>query len=265
MIITSRELSTPDTFDTSLPQTTLHIMSDVAENSQPARVKAPRNRGPKRSGGRGGGRARPTEDTKGSDEEPAQPRETIMSPSVPKSMIGTTVTGKICDIVKRGRGQFGFILIGEGSRSETPRIYFSFKDYTEANYPPRRSYLVEFECSEDDSERAFASNVRLTAEGLKEASERDAKYQANSETKKEPTGERRVRRPRKDVGEGRTVVLKVTCEGMTETKQVTANVTQSIGKIANLFASVNANMIKIYCLRARTNNLIDCFTYGCFL
>ena len=210
-------------------------MSEVEETTQPARSKAPRNRGPRRSGGRGsGGRARATEDAKGSDEEPAQARETIMSPSVPKSMIGTTVTGKICDIVKRGRGQFGFILIGEGTRSETPRIYFSFKDYTEVNYPPRRSYLVEFECSEDDSERAFASNVRLTPEGLKDASERDAKHQANPEAKRDPVAERRVRRPRKDVGEGRTVVLKVTCEGMTETKQVTANVTQSIGNTTSL-------------------------------
>ena len=204
-------------------------MSEVAETTQPARVRAPRNRGPRRNGG-GRGRVRSTEETKGSDEEPAQPREPILSPLVPKSMIGTTVTGKICDIVMRGRGQFGFIFIGEGSRTETPRIYFSFKDYTETTFPPRRGYLVELECAEDETQRAYATNVRLTAEGLKEATERDAKYQSNPDNKKEPTGERRVRRPRKDYGEGRTVVLKVTCEGMTETKQVTANVTQSIGK-----------------------------------
>lgn len=208
-------------------------MSETVPEIQPAPVKAPRSRGPRKSGngrGGGGGRTRPAEETKGLDEEPVPPRETTMSPPVPKSMIGTTVTGKICDIVKKGRGQFGFIFIGEGTRTETPRIYFSFKDYTETNFPPRRGFLVEFECAEDDSERSFASKVRLTPEGLIEAGARDVRYQANSEMKKESNGERRVRRPRKEVGEGRTVVLKVTCEGRDETKQVTANVTQSIGK-----------------------------------
>ena len=208
-------------------------MSETVPDIQPAAVKAPRTRGPRKSGngrGGGGGRTRPAEETKGSDEEPVPARETTMSPPVPKSMIGTTVTGKICDIVKKGRGQFGFIFIGEGTRTETPRIYFSFKDYTETNFPPRRGFLVEFECAEDDSERSFASKVRLTPEGLIEAGARDVRYQANSEMKKESNGERRVRRPRKEVGEGRTVVLKVTCEGRDETKQVTANVTQSIGK-----------------------------------
>lgn len=208
-------------------------MSETVPDIQPAPVKAPRSRGPRKSGngrGGGGGRTRPAEETKGSDEEPVPARETTMSPPVPKSMIGTTVTGKICDIVKKGRGQFGFIFIGEGTRTETPRIYFSFKDYTETNFPPRRGFLVEFECAEDESERSFASKVRLTPEGLIEAGARDVRYQANSEMKKETTGERRVRRPRKEVGEGRTVVLKVTCEGRDETKQVTANVTQSIGK-----------------------------------
>lgn len=208
-------------------------MSETVPDIQPAAVKAPRTRGPRKSGngrGGGGGRTRPAEETKGSDEEPVPARETTMSPPVPKSMIGTTVTGKICDIVKKGRGQFGFIFIGEGTRTETPRIYFSFKDYTETNFPPRRGFLVEFECAEDDSERSFASKVRLTPEGLIEAGARDVRYQANSEMKKESNGERRVRRPRKAVGEGRTVVLKVTCEGRDETKQVTANVTQSIGK-----------------------------------
>ena len=160
----------------------------------------------------------------------------ILSPPVPPSIIGQTVTGKICDIVKRGRGQFGFIFIGEGSRAETPRIYFSFKDYNEENFPPHRGYLVEFECAEDDAKRAYASNVRLTAKGIEEASERNAKYPSIAEKEKEPGDERerRGRRPKKDLGEGRSVVLKVTCEGMSETKQVTADVTQSLGrKLAN--------------------------------
>lgn len=206
-------------------------MAEITENSEPTRTRAPRSRAPRRSGsGRGGGgRGSAVVQTPATEEEPKEPREVILSPPVPASMIGTTVSGKICDVVKRGRGQFGFIFIGEGSRSETPRIYFSFKDYSDTGFPPRRGYLVEFECAEDDTKRAYACNVRLTAEGIKEATDRDLKYQSNPDNKKESTGERRVRKPRKDLAEGRSVVLKVTCEGKSESKQVTADVTQSIG------------------------------------
>jgi hypothetical protein len=144
-----------------------------------------------------------------------------------------TVTGKICDIVKRGRGQFGFIHIGEGpKRSDTPRIYFSFKDFTETKFPPRRGYLVEFECAKDQSNRSYAANVKLTEEGLKEAEERDLKYMINPDNKRESTGGER--KPRRDEMEGRNIVLMVTCEGESETKQITANVAHSIGKLKHL-------------------------------
>ena len=227
-------------------------MAEVSEATEPTRTRAPRNRGPRRSGsGRGGGgRGSAIEQPAASDEEPKEPREVILSPPVPASMIGTTASGKICDVVKRGRGQFGFIFIGEGSRSETPRIYFSFKDYSDTSFPPRRGYLVEFECAEDEAKRAYACNVRLTADGLKEATERDLKYQSNPENKKESTGERRVRKPRKDFGEGRSVVLKVTCEGKSESKQVTADVTQSIGDEWQIkFPSAPSHAIEMVCSR----------------
>lgn len=206
----------------------LFKMTDVAEKSS-----APRNRsGGNRSSGRGGGgRGRAVAETGERSQEPRAGRTIIPTPPFPLAQIGQTVSGKICDIVKRGRGQFGFIYVGEGPHSETPRVYFSFKEYTETKFPPRRGYLVEFECAEDDTDRVFASNVRLTAEGMKEAEEREEKYLSNPDNRREQNGERRERRQRKDEEEGRNVVLKVTCEGESETKQVTANVAQSIGKL----------------------------------
>lgn len=208
-------------------------MTEIVSTNEP-RMRAPqRNRRPRPSGGRGG-RGRNVEKT--ADEqhreprEARQPREIIESPDLPEELFGKTLSGKISDIVKRGRGQFGFIFVGEGPRNETPRVYFSFNNYTETKYPPRKGYLVEFECGKDDSGRSFAQDVRLTEEGLKEAEERVVADQSKQGSKTYPTSDRRERR-RKDEEEGRNVVLKVTCEGHEETKQVTANVAQSIGAI----------------------------------
>jgi hypothetical protein len=205
-------------------------MSETVPNTE-SRVRAPqRNRRSRASGGRGRGRGRNVE----RDEQPReerQPREIIPSPELPEELFGKTLTGKISDIVKRGRGQFGFIFVGEGARNEIPRVYFSFNNYTETSFPPRKGYMVEFECGKDDSGRSFAQEVRLTEEGLKEAEMRVAADQSRQENKKEnPTIDRKERR-RKDEEGGRNVVLKVTCEGYEETKQVTANVAQSIGTI----------------------------------
>ena len=203
-------------------------MAEVVEKSSEAK---PRNGGGRNGGRGGGGRGKATTEAGEKNMEPRVPREIIPSPPFPLDQLGKTVNGKICDIVKRGRGQFGFIYVGEGPHSETPRVYFSFKEYSEAQFPPRRGYLVEFECAVDDSDRVFASNVRLTEAGMKEAHERELKYLTNPENRREPGLGPRERRQRKDEDEGRNVVLKVTCEGETETKQVTANVAQSIGKL----------------------------------
>jgi hypothetical protein len=206
-------------------------MSETVPNTE-SRVRAPqRNRRSRASGGRGRGRGRTADRT--SDEQPReerQPREIVPTPELPEELLGKTLTGKISDIVKRGRGQFGFIFVGEGPRNETPRVYFSFNNYS-GPFPPRKSYMVEFDCGKDESGRSFAQNVRLTEEGLKEAEIRAAADQGKQDSKKEnPTTDRRERR-RKDEEEGRNVVLKVTCEGHEETKQVTANVAQSIGTL----------------------------------
>lgn len=204
---------------------TSSTMTDVIVKSGPTGQRSNRN------SGRNSGRGRTVTETGDREPESRPAREIIPSPPFPLAQLGLTVSGKICDIVKRGKGQFGFIYVGEGLHSVTPRVYFSFKEYTETKFPPRRGYLVEFECAEDASDRVFASNVRLTAAGAKEAEEREEKYLSNPDNRKDQNGERRERRQRKDEDEGRSVVLKVTCEGESETKQVTANVAQSIGKL----------------------------------
>ena len=208
-------------------------MAEMTETVGPARTRAPRGRGSRRSnGGRGGGgRGKAGEPTVPSDEEPVEAREIILSPPIPKSMIGTTAVGKISDVVKKGRAHYGFIVIGEGTRDLTPRIYFNFKEYTETKFPPRRGHIVEFMCAEDSSERAYAENVRLTKEGSVAAAEKDLKYQAGI---KKVSGEVKERRVRREVKEGRSIKLTVSCEGKDETQMVDADVTQSIGKTINL-------------------------------
>jgi hypothetical protein len=188
-------------------------MSEVIEKSQ-----APRSRT------RNFGRMRNVEKNDG-----GKVRNFDNDVPVPEEFCGLIKTGKICEILKRGRGQFGFIFIGEGGRDVAPRIYFSFKNYTEERFSPRKGYLVQFECCRDDSGRAFASDIKLTEDGIKDAEEKEQKYLSNPANKRDPTGERRPNS--KNFDDGRSVILQVTCEGKEETKPVTANVRQSIGKL----------------------------------
>ena len=162
-------------------------------------------------------------------------REERPNVPVPPELIGKTAVGKIETIVRRGRGQFGFIFIGEGegSRATTPRIYFNFKDYVETRFPPRRGYLVSFMCEEDDEGRPYATNLTLTPTGLVEAEQREEEYLKRTATSTgEPRvpRERRERRDKRDDDE-RTVTLMVTCEGKSGEKQITAKLSQSIGKL----------------------------------
>jgi hypothetical protein len=182
-------------------------MSEVVEKTQ-----APRSRA------RNNGRMRNVEKN-----DDGKVRNIVNDIPVPEEFSGQIKTGKICDILKRGRGQFGFIYIGEGGRDVAPRIYFSFKSYIEERFSPRKGYLVEFECCRDESGRAFASDVKLTEDGIKDAEEKEKKYLSSNPDNR--------REKREIVDDGRNVVLSVTCEGKEEIKQVTANVRQSIGKL----------------------------------
>ena len=197
----------------------------MAEESKP--------RGPRRHSNRGGGGGRENGGgrRRGPDDEAVEKPQHVTVP-IPPSLIGKTATGKICDIVRRGRGQFGFIYIGEGeaTRADTPRIYFNFKDYTETRFPPRRNYVVSFTCLEDDEKRVYASNVQLTPQGAKDAEVREEEYLKRTAGEKREPRERRERRDKRDDDE-RTVTLMVTCEGKSGEKQITAKLSQSIGKL----------------------------------
>lgn len=208
-------------------------MADFSENKETS-TKPRRNRGPRgprrSSGGGGEGRRR----REGDDEK----RE-LRSVPVPPELIGTTVAGRICDIVRRGRGQFGFIFIGDdenSSRADTPRVYFNFKDYTETKFPPRRGYLVQFTCAEDDEKRVLATDVKLTEQGLQEATIREEEFQKKvASGEQRAPRERRERRERSDEDEI-PVALKVTCEGKVGEKQITVKLSQSIGKLKHTAA-----------------------------
>jgi hypothetical protein len=199
-----------------------------ADKEENRRRRFRRRRGPP-----SGGRADKKDSGEGRREsQPRQPRPE--SKPVPAELMGKTVTGKICDVIKRGKGQFGFIYIGDGStpRSETPRIYFSFSEFTDENFLPRKGYSVEFTCAEDEDKRAFAANVKLTAEGRQQAEEREEKLKSSPERQPREGGESRGgRRQRREEEDGRTVTLKVTCEGQSGEKTVVARLSQSIGKL----------------------------------
>lgn len=201
-------------------------------------------RGRGRGNGGTNGNRRRSEDDEAGGGEGAPKRERLPSVPVPPEMVGKTgVLGKVADVVKKGHGQFGFIYIGEGeeAKADAPRIYFNFKDY-EAIFPPRRGYLVQFNVLQDDGGRAYAADVKLTEQGVQEATVRDEEFKKKLAAEgKEPRAprERRERRERRDDAgdDSRTVTLKVTCEGKVGEKQVTAKVGQSIGRLKYTIAA----------------------------
>jgi hypothetical protein len=202
-------------------------MADIIEKPLAPRRKTRSNP----NGSRGNGiRTRSAADQSNAGPKGSTPKEIIEYVPVPVEFYGETKTGKICDIVrKKGKSLFGFIYIGEGGREVAPRIYFSFKNYIEERFSPRKGFLVEFECGEDSAGRPFASSVHLSEDGIKDAEEKEQKYLSNPENKRDPTGERRPNS--KNFDDGRIVALQVTCEGKEGIQQVTANVAQSIGKL----------------------------------
>ena len=216
-------------------------MSDAADTQDRTESSTRRNdrrggRGSGRGGGRGRGRGRGSSRLRsagGEDgDDNGERRQYPPTIPVPVEMMGTVVTGKITDLVRRGRGQFGFILIGDGPRTESPRIYFNFKDYSDPKFPPRRGYLVELLCSEDDEKRPYATNVKLTELGQEEAEAREEEYK-----KKQASGEGvkrngRIRRERREIeDDDRTVTLRVTCDDKDEVIELAVKVNQSIGKL----------------------------------
>jgi hypothetical protein len=158
---------------------------------------------------------------------------------VPREFVGQTKTGIILDVLKNrtGGGRFGFISIGtDADKTTSPRIYFNTTSFTDDKYLARKGYAVSFKVAVDASDRLAAESVVLTPAGKAAAAEREAtlaasapKKQAAPKTEGAAAKAPRERRPREV--DSRTVELKVTGEGLTGEKTVTAKLGESLGKL----------------------------------
>jgi len=175
----------------------------------------------------------------GDADKPRTPRPP--SVPVPPEMIGKHCVGIITAIIRRGRVKFGFIHIGDEKTptTEAPRIYFSFQYLKDTSLILRKGYNVQFTVKKDEKDRPHAADIELTEAGKIGAAEREASIaqkrserEASGESAEHADRERRPRRPRK-VLEEKNVVLKVTCDGVTGSKDITFDLNQSIGKLKN--------------------------------
>jgi hypothetical protein len=217
-------------------------MSDIVD--APASGDAAKSRRTRRRPGSGGGKGRTrgprTEGEEGAAGEPRVRKERPDSTPVPAEFIGQTKEGVVSAIIRKNRVKFGFIHLCSGPEIDesAPRIYFSFNDLTDSAITIRRGYVVTLKCSQDEQDRAFATEITLTEEGKKIAEEREAEIdrkkteQAAEEGSDRPR-ERKAPRERKPVEE-KPVTLRVSCEGMTEVKTILFNAAQSVGKLKNI-------------------------------
>ena len=214
----------------------------MSSTQQPAagdKDRNPRRRRP------GSSRRRPTGPKKEEGAVPSEPRERKERPAslpFPPELVGKKTNGLVAAIVRRGRLKFGFINLGleEKAEGEATRIYFSFANLTEEDLFLRRGYPVEFVVLSDEKGRPYASDIKLTENGKVVAAEREAaitqqRLERGAEEHSAPKRERapRERRERKPV-EPRLLVLRVTCEGKSETKAIEFDVAQSVGKLKNV-------------------------------
>jgi len=143
-----------------------------------------RRRGPpKKKEGAGGGDDSKKEGDKG-ERKPRErkPRIPVEHVPVPPSMIGKSCIGRINTLFFKGKVPYGWINVDGGNAempaSETPRVYFSFKSFSDETYKPKRNLEVQFDIAEDEQKRPFAENVKLTANGQKQAAEGMAAHEA---------------------------------------------------------------------------------------
>mmetsp|Transcript_35433 Transcript_35433/g.97833 ORF Transcript_35433/g.97833 Transcript_35433/m.97833 type:complete len:245 (-) Transcript_35433:129-863(-) len=165
--------------------------------------------------------------------EDGEPRQRVEYPPVPADKINTSATGMIHSIIVKGRGRFGFILIGETSdvNAIVPRVYFSLSKVKDPAVILRRGYPVSFNIKSDEEGRSFAEDVALTEEGKSVAAEREAKIAARrAEDEANGKPPRRERKPR----EPRMVKIKVVCEGKSGEKEIEMNLNQSVGRIKGI-------------------------------
>jgi hypothetical protein len=167
-------------------------------------------------------------------------------------MVGSTQFGRVCDVLSHSSDRFGFIYItpqddfkpaavegksGLALFSNLPRIYFNASEWKEGEGTrPRKNDLVKFSVKKDDKDRSYAAEMSLTPAGRVAAAARDAalaEAQKNAPPKSpRAEGEGKPKRERNGrVRDERTVVLKVTCEGFPGSKEVTACLGETIGKL----------------------------------
>lgn len=200
-----------------------------------------RSRGGEGSRRKRGPRKPRSDRPEGEAQPPVERKPRPESVPVPPAFVGTTQTGIVSAIIRKGRLRFGFIHICPGPEIDeaAPRIYFSFTNLADVNQTIRRSYIVSFKISADEQGRAFAEDIQLTEEGkvvaalkeeeiLKRRSEKPAEEEGaeGAASRRAP----RVRRPQEE----KLVTLNVTCEGKSETKSILFNVAQTVGKIKNV-------------------------------
>jgi hypothetical protein len=215
-------------------------MSEIVDASA-GDAKGVSRRTRRRPGGSGGGRGRGPRAPRAEGEEGPEPRvkkERPDSTPVPAEFIGQTKEGVVSAIIRKNRVKFGFIHLCPGPEIDeaAPRIYFSFNDLTDSTTTIRRGYVVTLKCSQDDQERAFATEITLTEEGLKIAEEREAEIERKKSEQAAEEGEGRPKkapRERKPVEE-KPVSLAVSCEGFAEVKTIQFNAAQSVGKLKNI-------------------------------
>jgi len=150
----------------------------------PAANTAPKRRAPKRRGPR---KPRPAAADGAEKVEGGEEKKPSRVPAdhvpVPPSLIGKSCLGRVHNVMMKGRTPFGWIYIDGGNAempiAETPRVYFSFRDYAEAEeYPARKGWQVEFDVTEDEEKRPYAKSIKLTAKGVETAKEHKAKVEA---------------------------------------------------------------------------------------
>lgn len=215
---------------------------------------APKERGPKKPRRRTAPKRPAAGGAGGEPKEPREPRERKERPPtvpVPESYIGTERFGRVCDVLNHGRERFGFIYItptdgfqpaaeegksGLSLYTSLPRIYFNAAEWKEAEGTrARKNDLVKFNCKKDDKDRPFASDVVFTPSGKTASAARDAAFaeaQKNAPPKAPRAESDRPKSVKKErVRDERTVELKVTCDDISGTKDITACLGDTIGKL----------------------------------
>jgi len=179
----------------------------------------------------------PRKSADGADAVPREKKERPESVPVPASDVGKEKVGVVSAIIRKGRVKFGFINFGNGPEIDeaAPRIYFNFTQMADAAVTIRRGYVVSFKVAQDETGRPFAENIALTEEGKQIAAARDEEIAARKAARpaEESDKPKRAPRERKPLEE-KPITLTVSCEGSGETKAITFNMAQSIGKLKNI-------------------------------